>query len=157
MRHILVGAVAPITSRCERIVRSGWKNQRYRVHDDTVETRIADMDEQRVAEDRLELKYYPKLIVAVPFTPATGSRLLVRAGVDRTEATQAFVAGLRSLCEKLGLSGASVKSAMKFLRFTLISLPKIVNIFFIFIRPLIPTASACSACCITKGSAAPAR
>jgi len=60
------------------------------------------------AEDRLELEYYPKLIVAVPFTPATGSRLLVRAGVDRTEATQAFVAGLRSLCQKLGLSGAHI-------------------------------------------------
>jgi predicted N-acyltransferase len=28
-------------------------------------------------------RYYPKLIVAVPFTPASGSRLLVRPGLDR--------------------------------------------------------------------------
>ena len=27
-------------------------------------------------------RYYPKLLVAVPFTPATGPRLLVRAGLD---------------------------------------------------------------------------
>ena len=29
------------------------------------------------------LKYYPKLLVAVPFTPVTGPRLLVDAAVDR--------------------------------------------------------------------------
>ncbi len=28
-------------------------------------------------------RYYPKLLVAVPFTPATGPRLLVREGLDR--------------------------------------------------------------------------
>ena len=28
-------------------------------------------------------RYYPKLLLAVPFTPATGPRLLVRAGLDR--------------------------------------------------------------------------
>src|SRR4051794_5942950 len=31
---------------------------------------------------RLKLKYYPKLLVAVPFTPATGPRLLVRREED---------------------------------------------------------------------------
>ncbi len=39
------------------------------------------------AANRLRVPYYPKLIVAVPFTPATGSRLLIRAGVDRAEVT----------------------------------------------------------------------
>jgi hypothetical protein len=28
-------------------------------------------------------RYYPKLLLAIPFTPATGPRLLVRAGLDR--------------------------------------------------------------------------
>jgi predicted N-acyltransferase len=60
------------------------------------------------AEDRLQIPYYPKLIVAVPFTPATGSRLLVRADADRAAVTRAFVTGLRSLCDQLGLSGAHV-------------------------------------------------
>ena len=32
---------------------------------------------------RYARRYYPKLIVAVPFTPATGARLLVRSGLDR--------------------------------------------------------------------------
>src|SRR5436190_16478863 len=33
-------------------------------------------------EGRLGRPYYPKLVVAVPFTPATGPRLLVREGED---------------------------------------------------------------------------
>jgi predicted N-acyltransferase len=32
---------------------------------------------------RFGRRYYPKLTMAVPFTPATGPRLLVRAGLDR--------------------------------------------------------------------------
>jgi len=35
------------------------------------------------AYSRYGRRYYPKLVVAVPFTPATGPRLLVRAGLDR--------------------------------------------------------------------------
>ena len=34
------------------------------------------------AYERAGGSYYPKLQVSVPFTPATGPRLLVRAGVD---------------------------------------------------------------------------
>jgi predicted N-acyltransferase len=34
------------------------------------------------AYSRYGRRYYPKLVVAVPFTPATGPRLLVRAGLD---------------------------------------------------------------------------
>ncbi|HKT73491.1 MAG TPA: GNAT family N-acetyltransferase [Steroidobacteraceae bacterium] len=33
---------------------------------------------------RIGRRYYPKLTIGVPFTPATGPRLLVRAGLDRT-------------------------------------------------------------------------
>jgi hypothetical protein len=60
------------------------------------------------AEERLGVPYYPKLIVAVPFTPATGSRLLVTPNASREQVTRAFVAGLGGLCDKLGLSGAHV-------------------------------------------------
>ena len=37
---------------------------------------------------RLGLPYYPKLIVAVPFTPATGDRVLVAPGEDRARLTR---------------------------------------------------------------------
>jgi len=42
-------------------------------------------------------RYYPKLQVAVPFTPATGRRFLVEPGSDVDQAEGALVAGLRSL------------------------------------------------------------
>jgi predicted N-acyltransferase len=62
----------------------------------------------RFAEGRLQRDYFPKLVVAVPFTPATGPRLLVRAGVDRARVARAFVGGLGELCERLELSSAHV-------------------------------------------------
>jgi uncharacterized protein len=46
------------------------------------------------AARRSGLRYYPKLIVAVPFTPATGQRLLVAEGADRTAVREAIVAGV---------------------------------------------------------------
>lgn len=69
---------------------------------------VFDHSFARFAEASLQLDYYPKLIVAVPFTPATGSRLLVRPGQNRPELFAAFAAGLRKVCEELGLSGAHV-------------------------------------------------
>jgi predicted N-acyltransferase len=62
----------------------------------------------RFAEASLKLDYYPKLVVAVPFTPATGSRLLVRPGENRPELFAALAAGLRKVCQELGLSSAHV-------------------------------------------------
>ena len=41
------------------------------------------------AYQRLELPYYPKLLSAVPFTPATGPRLLIAEGVDHTNVIEA--------------------------------------------------------------------
>ncbi len=35
------------------------------------------------AYERVGRRYYPKLTLAAPFTPATGPRLLVRADLDR--------------------------------------------------------------------------
>lgn len=49
-------------------------------------------------------RYYPKLQVAVPFTPVTGRRLLIRPEVDRTTATAALAAGLEHLAARLDAS-----------------------------------------------------
>lgn len=51
-------------------------------------------------------QYYPKLLCAIPFTPASGRRLLVRQLTDgETEAAQkALLQGASELVEKLGLS-----------------------------------------------------
>jgi predicted N-acyltransferase len=62
----------------------------------------------RFLEGRLGERYYPKLIVAVPFTPATGPRLLVAPGVAREPVVHAFASGLAALCERLDLSSAHV-------------------------------------------------
>lgn len=62
----------------------------------------------RFAETSLNIRYYPKLLVAVPFTPATGSRLLLAPGEDRAALTRAFASGLRTICQKLELSSAHV-------------------------------------------------
>jgi predicted N-acyltransferase len=62
----------------------------------------------RFSEVELGLSYYPKLVVAVPFTPATGPRLLVRPGVSRAPLARAFVRALDAVCQQAGLSGAHV-------------------------------------------------
>src|SRR5271169_3738691 len=56
------------------------------------------------AYERAGGSYYPKLQVAVPFTPATGRRLLVKAGLPPEAVGRALGSGLVELC---GLSGAS--------------------------------------------------
>jgi uncharacterized protein len=49
-------------------------------------------------------RYYPKLVLAVPFTPATGPRLLVRAGLDRAASAQRLLAGIEHLAASRRLS-----------------------------------------------------
>jgi uncharacterized protein len=60
------------------------------------------------AEGRLGIPYYPKLVVASPFTPATGPRLLVKPGHDEAELLSAMGAGLVRLTERLPVSSAHV-------------------------------------------------
>lgn len=60
------------------------------------------------AAHRAGIRYYPKLIVAVPFTPATAPRLLVLPGGDFEKLLRPFAASLRALAEKSELSGAHV-------------------------------------------------
>jgi len=55
--------------------------------------------------------YYPKLQVAVPFTPATGNRLLLRPGANALQARKALVGGLVELCRIDGASGVHVTFA----------------------------------------------
>jgi uncharacterized protein len=59
------------------------------------------------AYHRAGLSYYPKLQVAVPFTPVAGRRLLVGAG-QGDAARQTLVAGLRALREKAGASSLHI-------------------------------------------------
>ena len=59
------------------------------------------------AYHRAGLPYYPKLQVAVPFTPVTGRRLLVAPGHGEA-ARQTLVAGLRALREKAGASSLHI-------------------------------------------------
>ena len=55
--------------------------------------------------------YYPKLQVAVPFTPATGRRLLVRQTNDSQAIARAIGSGLVEICKICGASGVHVTFA----------------------------------------------
>ena len=55
--------------------------------------------------------YYPKLQVAVPFTPATGPRLLVRPGPNAEQVRKTLASGLMELCRIDGASGVHVTFA----------------------------------------------
>ena len=60
------------------------------------------------AAERARLGYYPKLVVAVPFTPATTPRLLVADPADRPRLLGALGEVLVRVVEGAGLSGAHV-------------------------------------------------
>lgn len=60
------------------------------------------------AASRFGVEYYPKLLVAVPFTPATGSRILTVVGADRSLARRAYAAGIAKVVEQVELSSAHV-------------------------------------------------
>jgi predicted N-acyltransferase len=52
--------------------------------------------------------YYPKLLSAVPFTPVTGRRLLVRPDADANEAEDVLIAGAVALAKRGGLSSLHI-------------------------------------------------
>ena len=58
--------------------------------------------------ERAGLAYYPKLVSAVPFTPATGNRMLRRPGVSASEVAPVVAQGLRKLMAATGASGVHV-------------------------------------------------
>ncbi|MEE1555592.1 MAG: peptidogalycan biosysnthesis protein, partial [Alphaproteobacteria bacterium] len=59
------------------------------------------------AYERAGGKYYPKLLAAVPFTPATGVRLLVRQGLDQVTVQRQLAAGLIGAAEHLNIATVS--------------------------------------------------
>src|SRR3979490_2918669 len=63
------------------------------------------------AYERAGGRYYPKLQASVPFTPASGPRLLVRDGVDQERIAEALAAGLMALCDATEASSVHVTFA----------------------------------------------
>jgi predicted N-acyltransferase len=56
------------------------------------------------AYTRFGRRYYPKLTIAVPFTPATCSRLLVRPDLDRGQTARRLVAAIEARAREVSLS-----------------------------------------------------
>lgn len=73
---------------------------------------VFDQSWANYSETSLGVRYYPKLLVACPFTPATGRRLLVapseRDTANSTSIFRAFAEGINRLGNGLGLSSAHV-------------------------------------------------
>lgn len=65
------------------------------------------------AYERAGGRYYPKLQVAAPFTPATGPRLLVADGPRAAEARAALIAGLEALRGQTQASSVHVTFAQE--------------------------------------------
>jgi predicted N-acyltransferase len=57
---------------------------------------------------RAGIRYYPKLLLGVPFTPAAGRRLLVAPGEGRAPLAEALVEGAREVVREEELGGLQV-------------------------------------------------
>jgi hypothetical protein len=60
------------------------------------------------AAERAGIRYYPKLLVGVPFTPVAGARFLIADGEDRAQWVKRFGEALREVCDGNDLSGVHV-------------------------------------------------
>ena len=72
---------------------------------------VFDQGWAEFSETRLGERYYPKLILAVPFTPAGGARVLMKRGANEKDRELVFdilTGALPELAEKLGLSSVHV-------------------------------------------------
>jgi len=63
------------------------------------------------AFERAGGRYYPKLQIAVPFTPATGRRVLTKLSTDVEELEQYLISGVMQIAQKLGVSSVHVTFA----------------------------------------------
>jgi predicted N-acyltransferase len=63
------------------------------------------------AYERAGGRYYPKLQASVPFTPASGPRLLIRSGLDTDQIGTMLAGGLKALCDATEASSAHVTFA----------------------------------------------
>ncbi len=64
------------------------------------------------AAHRGGIDYYPKLLVAAPFTPATGVRFLSHPDADRPTVVRALAGALREVCDRQGFSSVHVNFCM---------------------------------------------
>jgi predicted N-acyltransferase len=69
---------------------------------------VFDHSWARFCQESLRLDYFPKLILAVPFTPATGPRLLTAGETDPVEMHLALAQGLERFIGSARLSSAHV-------------------------------------------------
>lgn len=60
------------------------------------------------AYERAGGRYYPKLLSAAPFTPATGPRLLVRPDVPVQAGYEMLLGGVLTLCQQMGVSSVHI-------------------------------------------------
>lgn len=60
------------------------------------------------AAEQAGIRYYPKLLVGVPFTPVTGARFLIAPGEDRAKWTRTLSIALREFCVAQDLSSVHV-------------------------------------------------
>ncbi|MBY3260413.1 GNAT family N-acetyltransferase [Rhizobium laguerreae] len=60
------------------------------------------------AFERAGGRYYPKLQCSIPFTPATGPRLLVTEGLQRLPIQSAIAESLKEVVRRLGISSAHI-------------------------------------------------
>ncbi len=60
------------------------------------------------AFERAGGRYYPKLQCSIPFTPATGPRLLVAEGLQRLPIQDAIAESLKEVVRRLGVSSAHI-------------------------------------------------
>ena len=54
--------------------------------------------------ERAGMAYYPKLVAAIPYTPVTGPRLLVRPGADRDAVVRTLIGQALSVARQTGAS-----------------------------------------------------
>jgi uncharacterized protein len=69
---------------------------------------VFDYSWARHSEGALGVPYYPKLVLAVPFTPATGPRILIRPDRDRARILTTFARAIPELCKAMQVSSAHV-------------------------------------------------
>ncbi|MFP6606906.1 MAG: GNAT family N-acetyltransferase, partial [Myxococcota bacterium] len=60
------------------------------------------------AAEQAGIRYYPKLLVGVPFTPVTGARFLVAPGEERKKWVRILSAALREICVGQDMSSVHV-------------------------------------------------
>jgi predicted N-acyltransferase len=61
-----------------------------------------------MAAERARVPWYPKLVVGIPFTPATGRRVLVAEGEDRQVRVAELATALREVARDAGATGVHV-------------------------------------------------